>query len=80
MMGLFGLGTAEVVIILAAGAFIIGPEQLGKMVGSLKSDLPDDIKKIPEEFQKGLEESTENSRARNAKPMEPPPDEDVDEK
>lgn len=74
-MGLFGLGGAEIAIVLAAVAFIIGPEQLGKMAGQVKGDLPDDLKRIPEEFQKGFEESTENSRARNAKQMEAPPDE-----
>eukprot|EP00536_Pseudo-nitzschia_multiseries_P008318 jgi/Psemu1/305643/fgenesh1_kg.210_\ len=85
-MGLFGLGAPEIVIILAVGAFVIGPQQLGNMAGSfagsLKSeykDLPDDLKKIPEEFQKGFEESTDNARARNAKPMENLPDEDAKE-
>jgi len=79
VMGLFGLGGAEIAIIMAAGAFIIGPQQLGNMVGSVtgkvKDDLPDELRKIPQEFQKGFEESTENSRARNAKLMESPPDE-----
>ena len=79
-MGLFGLGAAEIVIVLAAVAFIIGPQQLGSMAGQIKGDLPDDLKKIPEEFQKGFEESTENSRARNAKQMEAPSDEDVEDK
>ena len=77
-MGLFGLGGAEIAIILGAGAFIIGPENLAKMIGStagkVKSDLPDELRKIPEEFQKGFDESTENARARNAKQMEAPPD------
>jgi Sec-independent protein translocase protein TatA len=75
-MGLFGLGGGEIAIILAAGAFIIGPQQIGNMVGQVKSDLPDDLKKIPQEFQKGFEESTENSRARNAKQMEILPEEE----
>eukprot|EP00534_Pseudo-nitzschia_fraudulenta_P001411 CAMPEP_0201125180 /NCGR_PEP_ID=MMETSP0850-20130426/19735_1 /ASSEMBLY_ACC=CAM_ASM_000622 /TAXON_ID=183588 /ORGANISM="Pseudo-nitzschia fraudulenta, Strain WWA7" /LENGTH=86 /DNA_ID=CAMNT_0047393035 /DNA_START=255 /DNA_END=515 /DNA_ORIENTATION=- len=82
-MGLFGLGGPEIAIILAVGAFVIGPQQLGNMLGStagnLKSeysDLPDELKKIPEEFQKGFDESTENAKARNAKQMESLPDED----
>lgn len=79
-MGLFGLGTGEIVIVLAAAAFIIGPESLGNMAGQLKGDLPDDLKRIPEEFQKGFEESTENSKARNAKQMEAVPDEDSEGK
>ncbi|VEU40792.1 unnamed protein product [Pseudo-nitzschia multistriata] len=83
-MGLFGLGAPEIAIILAAGAFVIGPEALGNMLGSaagnLKNeygDLPNELKKIPEEFQKGFEESTENAKARNAKQMEVLPDEDL---
>jgi Sec-independent protein translocase protein TatA len=79
-MGVFGLGAAEIAIVLAVGAFIIGPQQLGNMVGSItgkaKSELPDELKKIPLEFQKGFEESTENSKARNAKKMEALPDDE----
>eukprot|EP00532_Pseudo-nitzschia_australis_P000512 CAMPEP_0168193462 /NCGR_PEP_ID=MMETSP0139_2-20121125/18621_1 /TAXON_ID=44445 /ORGANISM="Pseudo-nitzschia australis, Strain 10249 10 AB" /LENGTH=87 /DNA_ID=CAMNT_0008116823 /DNA_START=332 /DNA_END=595 /DNA_ORIENTATION=- len=82
-MGLFGLGGPEIAIILAVGAFVIGPQQLGTMLGSFAGnvkeeykDLPDELKKIPEEFQKGFEESTENSKARNAKPMESVPDDE----
>ena len=75
------MGGAEVAIILAAGAFIIGPQELGKMVGKVKDDLPDDLRKIPQEFQRGFEESTENARARNAKPMEIlPEDENIQQK
>ena len=36
--------------------------------------MPDELKKIPDAFQKGFEESTENSKARNAKQMEDVPD------
>jgi len=79
-MGVFGLGTAEIAIVLAVGAFIIGPEQLGKMVGSItgkaEGGIPDELKKIPEEFQKGFDESTVNSKARNAKKMEALPDDE----
>ena len=75
-MGLFGLGTLEIIVILGAAAFLIGPQQLGKWAGELKTDLPDDIKRIPEEFQKGVEEGEVASRARRAKPMDALPDED----
>lgn len=82
-MGLFGLGGPEIAIILAVGAFVIGPQQLGSILGSFAGnvkeeykDLPDELKKIPEEFQKGFEESAENSKARNAKPMESVPDDE----
>lgn len=79
-MGLFGLGAAEIAVILVAVVFIVGPNQLGNMAGNMAGrvkgeydGLPDDLKKIPQEFQKGVEESTENSRARNAKLMEQVP-------
>ena len=79
-MGVFGLGTAEIAIVLAVGAFIIGPEQLGKMVGSItgkaEGGIPDELKKIPEEFKKGFDESSVNSKARNAKKMEALPDDE----
>lgn len=71
--GLFGLGGPELAIIAIVGAFVIGPENLGKMAGQFKSgldDVPDELKKIPEEFQKGVEEGETNARARNAKQME----------
>ena len=62
--GLFGLGTPEILIILIAGAFVIGPEKLGNIAGEFKSgldDVPDEFKKIPEEFQKGVEEGETNA-------------------
>ena len=43
--------------------------RFGKLVGE------SEWKKIPESFQEGLEESEINARARNAKPMEPLPEE-----
>ena len=33
-------------------------------------DIPDELKKIPESFQKGLEEGEINAKSRRAKPME----------
>jgi hypothetical protein len=72
-MGLFGLGALEVVVILAVGAFLVGPETLGKVAGQVKSgsldNVPDQYKKIPEEFQKGFQEGVGNARAKRAKPM-----------
>jgi sec-independent protein translocase protein TatA len=76
-MGLFGLGAAEVAIILVIAAFVIGPQQIGNMAGNMAGKvkgeydgLPDELKKIPSEFQKGFEEGSENARSRNAKQME----------
>jgi Sec-independent protein translocase protein TatA len=84
-MGLFGLGGAEIAIILVAVAIIVGPQQLGNMagnvVGKAKGEydgLPEDLKKIPAEFQKGFEEGSENAKARNAKPMEAIPSGEAD--
>jgi sec-independent protein translocase protein TatA len=77
-MGLFGLGAAEIAVILVVVVFVIGPDQIGRMAGNMAGKvkgeydgLPDELKKIPAEFQKGFEESTDNARARNAKQMEP---------
>eukprot|EP00980_Cylindrotheca_fusiformis_P024396 scaffold11830_cov69-Cylindrotheca_fusiformis.AAC.1 len=81
--GLFGLGGPEIAIILVAAAFLVGPEKIGSMVGKLKDDLddvPDEFKKIPAEFQKGLEEGEQTARARNAKRIDPVPDDELDEK
>lgn len=77
-MGLFGLGAPEIVIILIAAAFVIGPQGLagiakesGKMAGGIK----DELKDVPVEFQKGLDEGESNARARKAKQMDPIPSE-----
>ncbi|KAG7346727.1 hypothetical protein IV203_005796 [Nitzschia inconspicua] len=84
-MGLFGLGGAEIAIILIAIVFVFGPNQLGNMAGKVAGrikgeydGLPDELKKIPQEFQKGMEESVENARARNAKQMEKVSDDEND--
>jgi Sec-independent protein translocase protein TatA len=83
--GVFGLGPIEIVIILAAGAFLVGPQKLGTMAGNLGSslggDIPDDLKKIPAEFKKGVELGEANARSKKAKPMDKvPDDEESDEK
>jgi Sec-independent protein translocase protein TatA len=85
MMGLFGLGGAEVAIILVIAAFVVGPQQISKMAGNMAgkvkgeyNGLPDELKKIPSEFQKGFEEGSVNAKSRNAKQMELIPSEDED--
>jgi Sec-independent protein translocase protein TatA len=87
-MGLFGLGFLEIAVILGVGAFLVGPETLGKMAGQFKGgsmdSIPDEFKKIPEEFQKGLQEGEANARSKRAKPMKRPkpskkPDEEEEE-
>jgi sec-independent protein translocase protein TatA len=74
--GLFGLGFLEIAIILVAAAFVIGPNNVSKIAGSLAGQaktefdgLPEELKKIPEEFQKGVQEGEINAKARQAKPM-----------
>jgi Sec-independent protein translocase protein TatA len=81
-MGLFGLGAPEIVVILVAVAFVVGPQQIGKMAGDFAgkakgelNEMPEELKKIPEEFMKGVEEGEISSRARNAKPMKDTPKE-----
>ena len=74
--GLFGLGGPEIAIIVVVAAFLIGPQNLGSMIGQMKAGLdevPDELKKIPEEFKKGIDEGETNARARNAKKMDSPP-------
>lgn len=65
-MGLFGLGAPEIVIILVAAAFLLGPEklaELGKDAGKMATEL----KEVPKEFQKGLEEGEIEARSKKAK-------------
>merc|ERR1719436_1232290 len=53
----FGLGTSEILVILAVGAFLLGPETLkgfAKEAGKAAGDLKD----VPEAFQAGMEEKT----------------------
>lgn len=58
--GLFGLGTAEIAIIVVVGVFLLGPDQvsssLGKAVGRLRGEIPggisDDLKKVPDDLQR----------------------------
>jgi len=69
MMGLFGLGAPEIIVILVAAAFLLGPQklaELGKDAGKIAGELKD----VPKEFQKGLEEGESEARSRKAKPME----------
>ena len=68
-MGLFGLGGPEIVIILVAAAFLLGPEklaELGKEAGKMSAELKD----VPKEFQKGLDEGEIEARSKKAKIME----------
>mmetsp|Transcript_1227 Transcript_1227/g.1741 ORF Transcript_1227/g.1741 Transcript_1227/m.1741 type:complete len:139 (+) Transcript_1227:76-492(+) len=71
--GLFGLGAAEIGIILVAGALLLGPQNLAglsKDVGKFAGGLTD-LKQIPEEFKKGVEEGEIEARSRKAKRIDP---------
>jgi sec-independent protein translocase protein TatA len=54
-MGLFGLGPAEVGIIVVVAAFVLGPDKLAS-IGKDAGKIAGELKEVPKEFQKGLEE------------------------
>eukprot|EP00957_Ditylum_brightwellii_P091175 6941669-Ditylum_brightwellii.AAC.1 len=71
-MSLFGLGAPEIIIILVAAAFVLGPEkiaELGKEAGKAAGEL----REVPKEFQKGLEEGETEARSKKAKQMDDDP-------
>jgi Sec-independent protein translocase protein TatA len=72
MMGLFGLGTGEIVLILIGIAVVLGPEKLIEMAkssGDTANEFKEELSKIPDEFKKGMEEGEIEARSRKAKPM-----------
>jgi Sec-independent protein translocase protein TatA len=72
LMGLFGLGTGEILLILIGIGVVLGPQKLLDMVRSSPqalSEYKDELSKIPEEFQKGMEEGEIEARSRKAKPI-----------
>jgi sec-independent protein translocase protein TatA len=77
--GLFGLGLPEIAIILVAGLLVLGPEKISEMVrasGQVAGELKNELRDVPEEFKKGLEEGETNARSSKAKKMEPVPDDE----
>jgi sec-independent protein translocase protein TatA len=54
-MSLFGLGPAEIAIILIAGAFLLGPQKLAEL-GRDAGKIAGELKEVPKEFQEGLKE------------------------
>ena len=57
-MGLFGLGTPELVVIAGVALLVLGPDQVKKLakdVGKISAEL----KQVPEEFNKGVDIGTE---------------------
>lgn len=72
LMGLFGLGTGEIFLILIGIGVVLGPQKLLEMVRSspkVLDEYKEELSKIPEEFQKGMEEGEIEARSRKAKPV-----------
>lgn len=70
--GLFGLGAAEIAIVVVAAAFLLGPQkiaELGKDAGKIAGELKEVPKEFQKEFSKGLDEGETDARSRKAKPM-----------
>lgn len=73
----FGLGPGELVIVAIAGVILLGPSKLSELsreAGSAVGKMGDEwteLKAIPEEFEKGVEEGEIEARSRKAKDMEP---------
>lgn len=68
-MSFFGLGLPEIAIILVAAAFLLGPRKIAEL-GRDAGKMTKELKKVPEEFQKGLEEGEIEARSKRAKLME----------
>ena len=82
--GLFGLGLGEIGVILVVVGLVLGPQNLGRVVSASSTraqELAEGAKKVPEEFQKGMEEGESDARSRKAKRIKviKPGDEGFDE-
>jgi sec-independent protein translocase protein TatA len=55
LLGLFGLGVPELVVIAIVAAFILGPQKLAEL-GKDAGKIAGELKEVPKEFQKGLQE------------------------
>lgn len=70
LYGIFGLGVGEIVVILVVVGFVLGPQNIGRLLRSSAdraSALQEELEKVPEEFQKGMEEGESSVRARKAR-------------
>ena len=68
-MGLFGLGAPELAIIAIAITFVLGPEQVTSMAKKIVPkviEVGSDLKQLPDEFNKGIEDGKERSAAKFA--------------
>jgi sec-independent protein translocase protein TatA len=65
-MGLFGLGAPEIGVILVAAAFLLGPDKLASL-GKDAGKIAGELKEVPKEFQRGMEEGEAQAKALKAK-------------
>ena len=65
-MGLFGLGAPEIGVCLVVAAFVLGPEKLASL-GKEAGKVAGELKEVPAEFQKGLEEGEAQAKIAKAK-------------
>mmetsp|Transcript_23783 Transcript_23783/g.66032 ORF Transcript_23783/g.66032 Transcript_23783/m.66032 type:complete len:164 (+) Transcript_23783:42-533(+) len=81
--GLFGLGFGEIAVVLVVIGFVMGPQNIGRILSASSTrvtDLSEGFKQIPEEFQKGMEEGESEVRARTAKKIKVIREEDYNKK
>ena len=69
LRGLFGLGGPEIAVIGVAAAFLLGPQKLAEFSKDL-GKVAGELKDVPKEFQKGIKEGEEESKAMKAKQIE----------
>ena len=58
---MFGLGAAEIGIILVAAAFLLGPQKLAEF-GRDAGKMAGELKEVPKEFQKGIAEGEKEAQ------------------
>jgi sec-independent protein translocase protein TatA len=61
-MGLFGLGVPELAVIAIAAAFLLGPQKLAEL-GKDAGKIAGELKEVPAEFQKGLQEGETKAKS-----------------
>eukprot|EP00425_Heterocapsa_triquetra_P003559 CAMPEP_0195062392 /NCGR_PEP_ID=MMETSP0448-20130528/9030_1 /TAXON_ID=66468 /ORGANISM="Heterocapsa triquestra, Strain CCMP 448" /LENGTH=163 /DNA_ID=CAMNT_0040093073 /DNA_START=66 /DNA_END=557 /DNA_ORIENTATION=+ len=75
---IFGLGTSEILVILAVGAFFFGPDKLKELAGEA-GKAAGDLKDVPKAFEDGMK-TVEESKAKKSDDKEAKDAEVVSEK